>query len=91
MRAALATADTQAQKDAATIGAQAGQIATLTAQVAQLTAQVKNLQATQQPPSTPAPTTPAAAAALLVSLIYAEADATLKAASAQPSNTPAAG
>jgi len=86
MRQQLATAETQAQHDAAIIGAQAGQIATLTTQVAQLQTQVKSLEAQLAAAihQGAAPTTPAEAITLFTQLLWAEAEATLKAASLTP-------
>ena len=85
-QAQITTLDTQTQHDAATIGAQAGQIATLTAQVAQLQAQMKSLEAQLAAAihQGAAPTTPAEAITLFTQLLWAEAEATLKAASLTP-------
>ena len=90
--ASAQSAASQAQQSAAaaTAGQQAAQasLSAANAQIAQLQAQIAALKSQPAPaptpapaPANPAPTTPADAAALLVSLIYAEAAATLKAAS----------
>ena len=90
--ASAQSAATQAQQSAAaaTAGQQTAQasLSAANAQIAQLQAQIAALKSQPAPapipapaPANPAPTTPADAAALLVSLIYAEAAATLKAAS----------
>lgn len=76
--AAAATAGQQAAQ--ASLSAANAQIEQLQAQIAALKSQPAPAPApVPTPPANPAPTTPAAAATLLVSLIYAEAQATLKA------------
>ena len=82
--AALQTQLSSAQSQAAQAQHQAdldaGIISSQTAQIAQLQAQIATLKSQPAPVANPAPATPADAAALLVSLIYTEAAATLKAA-----------
>ena len=83
LRKALDSANANAYTQAAMASAAQNSLAAANSQIAQLQAQITALKSqpapAPSPVANPAPTTPADAAALLVSLIYAEAQATLKA------------